>query len=390
MRELKEAAGLPSLRSVVATASSARVLDLHALAAENLDDPDYAERPMFIHPVLNRSIIVKHNVSETDRLTSGRLEATKVIFPFDQLDLRLGGQLLFVEERDFIGLFNRHLDYTDRSLDRDLRVLRILDKLPTLDPFLVRESLKLQQIEVGRCYYRFSESDKAEMLDFVGGEIGALIQQCFGEMRGNDKRMQRLAQLFLADQESPELEPLRATFRMEASEFSEALFSWKAFLYYRWRSQALSPMLKSTLSSISAIRAGRFERDELSFVIRAKRLLEKTITNSWREVSRRLRLYDGAFSALTGRENPGGFRAFLMNGSGMFIELGERIGRLEQIVSFWAYRFGDERVTGISSDEAIEAMRDLLQTLSLSLEGRTRAVSREAAPYRLRYRSSTW
>jgi hypothetical protein len=367
MQVLKSVAGLRSLKSIAVTASTARVLDLHALAAENLDDPDYLEHPLFVHPVLNRSIIVKHNVrsGEEDRLAPRRLNVTKIIFPFDPSDLNLGGQFMFVDQHDFVAALTRYLDYTDLPLDRDVAMLRMLDKLPTLDPFLIREILNKQKLEVARCYYRFSKEDKAEMLGFVAGEIEALIQLCFGETVANDKRTRRLSQLLLADQDSLELEPLRLTLRMDPAEFSEAMFSWKAFLYYRWRSRTVAPMLKSTLKSIAGIRSRRYERDELSFVIGAKALLEKTITSSWREVAQRLKLYDRAFASLTNQENPDGFRTFLIHGSSLFIELGERIGRLEQVVSFWNDRFGNQRIAGMSPDDVLDGMRELLQALSV-------------------------
>lgn len=367
MQVLKSVAGVRSLKNIAAMASSARVLDLHALAAENLEDPDYLEKPLFAHPVLNRSIIVKHNArpGDEERLAPRRFNATKIIFPFDQFDLNLGGQFLFVDQHDFLSALTRHLDYTDLPLDRDVAMLRIIDKLPTLDPFLIREVLNRQKIDVGRCYYRFSKGDKAEMLGFVAGEIEALIQLCFGDMEANGKRTRRLSQLLLADQDSPELEPLRLTLRMDESEFSEAMFSWKAFLYYRWRSRAVAPQLKATLKSLSGIRARRYERDELSFVLAAKRLLEETITNSWREVAQRLKLYDRAFASLTQQENSDSFRTFLIHGSSLFIELGERIGRLEQVVSFWSDRFGDQHLSATSPDDVLDGLRDLLQSLSV-------------------------
>ena len=372
MQVLKSVAGVRSLKGMTAAASSARVLDLHALAVEAIDDPDYLAKPLFIHPVLNRSIIVKHNVrpGEADRLAPRRFNATKVIFPLDQRDLNLGGQSLFVDQSDFVGALTRHLDYTDLPLDRDVRVLRILDQLPTLDPFLVREVLSQQHIDVGRCYYRFSETDKAEMLGFVSGEIEALIRLCFGEGDTNERKSRRLSQLLLSDQDNAELDPLSQTLRMEREEFSEAMFVWKAFLYYRWRSGALAPLLETTLRSLSSIRNARYERDELSFVIGAKRLLEKTITNSWREVGGRLKLYDRAFASLTEDQNPDGFRAFLIRGPSLFIELGEEIGRLEQLVSFWNDRFGVERVSILPPEEVLDGMRELLQALAINISAR--------------------
>ncbi len=371
MQVLKSAAGVNSLRRLAATGSSARVMDLHALAGESPKDPDYAERPLFMHPVLNRSIVVKHNLhwSEAHRLTTPRTNTTKIIFPFDQKDLGLGGQALFVSQKDFIGALTRHLDYTDLPLSRDMAVLLAMDKLPTLDPFLVSEILNQKGIGVARCYFRFSRGDRAAMLGFVSGEIEALILSCFGEMKANDKRARRLSQLLLSDHRSPELEPLRFTFRMSETDFSEAMFAWKAFLYYRWRSNALATMLKTTLKSIRSIDALRYRRGELTFVLKAKPLLEQNLVATWREVGRRLRLYDRAFAALTEKQQPDAFTSFLVQGSRLFVELGDRIGRLEHAVSFWNDRFGGERLGAQSPEDVLDGIRDLLQALSIQVVG---------------------
>ncbi len=358
--------GVRSLRAIAAEASSARVLDLASLAVEAPTDSEYLERPMFLHPVLNRTIILKHNVGSTeeDRLAPRRLGSTKVIFPFDPYDLDLGGQYLFVDQPEFIPSLTRHLDYGDLPLDRDLAVLRMLDKLPTLDPFLVRGILAHQRLDVGRCYYRLSDLDRADMLTFVTGEIQALIQLCFGDPKRGDDRAERLSQRLLGDADSPELGFLRESLRMAPDEFSEAMFTWKAFLYYRWRAQELKVQIRATLQSFSRIRSRRFERDELQFVMRCKDLLQRAVAGWMEDVALRLKRYDKAFDALTNVGDPGAFRQFLAQGSGL--DLGERIGRLEQVVGFWSQRFGLERMSAMSPDEILDGMRDLLQGLAIS------------------------
>ena len=152
-----------SLKGLTARASSARVLDLHAVAQENLQNPGYFEHPLFIHPVLNRAIIAKHNMGPGEaQIAPRRFNATKVIFPFDKFDLGLGGQYLFVDQSDFLGAVARLLDYTDLPQDRDVAVLRAIDRLPTLDPFLIHEILGQQHIEVDPCYCRLSKTDEAD------------------------------------------------------------------------------------------------------------------------------------------------------------------------------------------------------------------------------------
>src|SRR6185437_8799293 len=53
-----------------------------------------------------------------------------------------------------------------------------------------------------------------------------------------------------------------------------------------------------------------------------------------------LMTYDVAYRSLIEDANPGPFRRFLINGPSMFYELGEMIGILDHIRSFWTYRMG--------------------------------------------------
>jgi hypothetical protein len=365
MQVYKVDAGVRNLKAMVATSSSARILNLHGLATELPTDPDYLNKPMFVHPVLNRAIIAKHNVAPGDeeRIAPRRFNATKIIFPFDAKDLNLGGQFIFVDQPDFMDALTRRLDYGDRPLDRDVAVLRILDRLPTLDPFLLREVLAKQHIEVDQSYYRLSAPDKAQMLSFVEGQMESLIQLCFGELDPLGPRTKRMSKLLLAEGDSADLAPLRTTLQMDDEDFSEAMFAWKAFLYYRWRVQTLAPALKSTVSSIGKLSRRHYDANTTRFVTSAKGLLEEAITGAWREIAQTLKLYDRAYQGLTQDQKPENFRRFLSDGASLFIGLGERIGRLEQVVSFWTYRL--DQHAAMSPDELMDNLRDLLQGLSI-------------------------
>jgi len=190
----------------------------------------------------------------------------------------------------------------------------------------------------------------------------SLIQLCFGELDPADPRTERMSRLLLSDGDSAELEPLKTTLKMDDEDFSEAMFAWKAFLYYRWRAQTMAPALKSTLRSIAKLSNRRCDADTLAFMVKAKGQIEGAIATAWREIGQTLKLYDNAYLALTQDQKPENFRGFLSKGASLFIGLGERIGRLEQVVSFWSYRL--DQHTAMSPDELSDNLRDLLQGLS--------------------------
>jgi len=368
MRALTNLNGVQSLRNITARSSSARVLDLHSLARECAPDPDHRARPMFAHPMLNRTLVVKHHPrpGEFEFGADRGAIVTKVIFPFDPGDLDLGGQFLLVDDPDLVDQLERHLDYRDADIDRDVLVLKLLDRLPTLDPFLLYEALNANKIEVATCYFRLSPSDKAEMLDFVARQVETLIGLCFGGVAVSGAQAKRLSELILSEGDSPELAPLRLAMRMEGPQFSQAMFCWKAVLYYRWRSRSLGPEMKLTRRSIASVDTARFDIDAAPYVRRAVLELESMIADCERRIAEMFRIYDEVFDALTEQRTPEPFRRFLIDGPKLFARLGERMGRLEQLVSYWQHQFPGRSVRQISPEAVFDGLRNLLSALSLN------------------------
>jgi hypothetical protein len=367
MRALNSVAGVESLRSITARSSSARVLDLHSLAIDAAQDPDHAARPMFTHPVLNRTIIVKHHPrpGEFEFESERGAIVTKVIFPFDPKDLDLGGQFVLVDDPDLLSQLERHLDYREANLDRDYLVLMLLDRLPTLDPFLLHEALSANRIEVAPCYFRLSPMDKREMLEFVAHQVETLISLCFGGANASVAQTKRLSELILAEGDSPELDPLRLAMRMEPPEFAQAMFCWKAVLYYRWRSRLLRPEVKLTRKAIARIETARFDLDANRYVRASIARLETLISDCERRIAEMFRIYDEVFDALTEQRSSEPFRHFLVDGPRMFASLGERMGRLEQLISYWAHQFPSNRLSQMSPEAVFDGLRMLLSALSL-------------------------
>jgi hypothetical protein len=86
--------------------------------------------------------------------------ATKIIIPFDPSDLRAGGRSLLVDQRGYSDMLRSAGNYGADALDRDLWVLRLLNAVPSLDPFLLRKHLRNNNIEVASSYFAISQGDQ--------------------------------------------------------------------------------------------------------------------------------------------------------------------------------------------------------------------------------------
>jgi hypothetical protein len=137
------------------------------------------------------------------------------------------------------------------------------------------------------------------------------------------------------------------------------VFCWKAFLYYKWQLADLLPRVGPVLKQISTIQPRGPQSDDVKVYLRtARETLNKTLVASCRSVKATLGIYDTAYVQLTEKSDPTMFREFLLKAPSMFNELGERLGAVEHIISFWRFRFPGDRLPVITADELCDLFMD--------------------------------
>jgi hypothetical protein len=148
-----------SLEYLERSASTARVLNLLKISRENRDSPEWRERPLFQTPALNTCLLIKHRLrrNEIDAFRGRRQTATKVIVPIDNGELRSGGRYFFVDQINFEATLSEVFGIQPGH--PDVNTLRLMDKLPSLDPFLMREQLRRSGIDPAPCYFALSDAD---------------------------------------------------------------------------------------------------------------------------------------------------------------------------------------------------------------------------------------
>ena len=369
-----------NLDALKRTASTSRVLNLLAVAeTRDPDDGVYLKQPFFSNPVLNESIILKHRVRQDERFVFDfpPTVATKVILPFERSDLRLGGQSCFVGQRGWLSILEE-LTQDTGTLQRDAALLRELNSLPSLDPFLMKESLIRKGYSIAPNYFAISDADMEKMQNFVGIQIQALIELAFPNQNNSSSGL-KMAGVILSTTIDERLEPLRNVMRLDAESYREGIFSWKGFLYYKWALNDLLPRLSDVLDEIPMLKSSSFVDNDQSRMIEASKFtLAKTIHLRRLEVQEALQVYDDAYRDLTQNDHPMAFRDFLMNAPSMFVVLGERIGVISHIVSFWQYRFPSGVDLIVPAEEIIDILHDVHSNLDgFNVENfQTRPVSR--------------
>jgi hypothetical protein len=371
MRDTKDVRSLTGLRD----ASSARVLNLVAVEKAYRDLPEYRQAPLFLSPVLNSSILLKHRLRSDEYFLfeDPRPNVTKIVIPFDKTDLRLGGTSLLWGQRGYMESLREAGKYGDRGIERDKLVLDILNELPSLDPFLVHERLLSGDIDVADCYFELSKSDKLRMHEFVAGEIKELIALASRSGkpggRADAGSTARLVTALLSTGADEQLEPLRATLMMGHEEFRKGIFSWRGFLYYKWSAVELLPQVSAVARQISNLRVSRnASSEQLHYISNSKRRLITRMAQHVKDVSAALALYDNFFVELVKRGQPQAFRDFLLRAPVMFLELGEKHGGLAHIVSFWKFRFPSTDTAAVDAALVFSLFSDFLLSVGIAVE----------------------
>lgn len=353
-----------NLARLQGSASTSRVLNLLAVWRAHRDEPQWAENPLFQNPHLNRSLIIKHRIrrDELDLFPRRRQVATKVVMPIDPGELRLGGRYVFVDQANFASMIREV--FGDSMPERDVETLRLLDRLPSLDPFLLREQLSRSGRSPAQVYFELTEADRKRMFAFAQAEIAPLVTMSMGENERNDHHAAVLVSKILSNADGEEMEPLRLTLRLAKEEYAEGVFCWKGFLYYKWSRGEISREVDQVCQEVRTLKpVGPQDNETRAYLSRSRHVLAASITRALASVTKTLRVYDDAYAHLTDNGRPTAFREFLLDAPLLFTRLGEEVGTLQHIVSFWRYRFGPNAAP-VSVEELIDIFMDFEGSLS--------------------------
>ena len=354
--------------SALATASSSRVLNLAQIGMGQSGNPSHASAPLFHSVAMNNAIIIKHRLraDETYLFAEPRAVATKVVIPFEKTDLRVGGRSFFVGQRGWQESFREAGNHASQAdMKHDLDVLTLIDAVPSLDPFLLREALRNHDFTPDACYFEISTADQARMYASAAQEVRrltALAMRGTGQTQASSSA--KIVSALLSSEVGDKLEPLRATLRLGSDEFREGIFSWRGFLYYKWSMAELKPQVLKVLRDLNTIRiGGKADHETMTFIAESKRAIAGAVRRNLDEVARVLGVYDGAYGALTERQDPASFRNFLLDAPPLFLEMGEKMGAMSHMASFWRYRFPSGAPRQADVEEMAAIFRDFLSSV---------------------------
>ena len=269
-----------------------------------------------------------------------------------------------------VGNYGEKLD-----IKRDLDVLRLVDGVPSLDPFLLREHLRSNGIEPDACYFSISAADQQRMFEYCAKEVGRLTALATkGKNSSKDTSTSKIVTALCPAKWAIGLSRYVLRSSSALRNLLKASSAGEGFFTDKWSLEEFWPNIIKVLRDIKAIGpTGKVDAEQAAYLTNVKRALIMGVKTSSDDVRRVLGIYDEAYSHLIERQDPKQFRDFLLNAPSMFLELGEKIGSITHITSFWQYRFPSVAPKAADVEELMMIFEDFAQSFGLDALSKTAA-----------------
>jgi hypothetical protein len=330
---------------------SPRVLNCGVLTRRILAE-DPSAKLFFTSRPLNDVVLIKDTVPESEsRLAKGPI-GTKLYFPFNGENVYEGGRTIFAHDRHLeaalVESFGQ-VAITKQALAEDMRILDILDRLPSLDPFLLKDVFLNAGIDMNATYFDVSKDIWNSIEAFIVQRLEPLVKAAFPDTTGSDDKARILIKKIWEARDLEALEPLIDAFRLPKNEALEIFSAWKGINFYAFQTEAGKPLFIDLLTWLKnlemppAIPAA--ERNEF------KAMLEQSKTqlrNEWQKIDGILRDYQDSYDKMFKyKTNSAEFVAFLKNSSKLYWDLGNSLGKTSHASYCWdvvSKRFPDRKM----------------------------------------------
>lgn len=338
---------------------------------EKLQREATPEELFFASRALNNVILIKEpNVSGEkggDPFDAPLPIRTKVFVPYNAENPYEGGQSSFTDD----ARFEEALAYMvgkggldAGSFERDLRKIRTLEQLPSLDPFLLRDRFAMVGEQVNEAYFKLSEADwraiRAHMRErFV--LIGRFATEGKGDVPAATIDM--LVDRIWEARDLEPLFPLLAAFGLPADRAGEFFYSWKGIGFFDYEFTRNTSLVRGFSQWIqSAQPRGYADRDETEAIERGRAHVRARVRTMLGDTLQTLGEFNTSFDQLfRKRETAANFSNFLLHSRRHFWRLGNNLNGIYHVLTLW------DRTTKRSVDRSLP-VQQMIQLLRIMRE----------------------
>lgn len=294
---------------------------------------------------LNNAILIKEPNQGGDRpgdpFTMPLPVRTKLFVPYNADNPYEGGGSAYTDDPRFEEALNYLTgggDVSPEVLQRDLEKIRLIEQLPSLDPFLLKDRFTLSGLPINQAYFKLSDAEWANIRAYIR-ERFALMCRFATEAKG-DVRPEMIDRLVDRIWEARNLEPLHpllAAFGLPVDRAAEFFYSWKGVSFFEYEFARNTPMVRAFSQWLqSSTPRGAMHRDDAAAIDRDRAHVRARLRQTLGETLAIFQEFNGSFDQLfRKRESAAAFAAFMLNARRHFWCLGNNLNGVYHSMSVW-------------------------------------------------------
>ncbi|MBV8061910.1 MAG: hypothetical protein JO126_07920 [Alphaproteobacteria bacterium] len=348
---------------------SARVFNINVMT-RRLMSKDPAAKPFFNNPKFNVIVLIKDTVPEAERKGNVPPIGTKLYIPFNEHDIYEGGRTIFLHnqhlQQALTDQFGVVTGVTPEMLLDDMNKLKVLDSMPSLDPFLLKDLFMRSNMTVNELYFEISQEQWHEIELYILQRFEPLVKAAYPDaMQFDEKARQLIGKIWEAN-DMTALQPLIEAFRFPTDRALEIFGAWKGINYYSFQHTKLKKQLldMATWLKTVAVPPGVMSRTESMELMATLNAGKEAMLKEWQKVEGILRSYNEGYDKMF-KEQAGStqFLDFLRNSARHYWDLGNSMGRISHVTYCWHVytgRYKDRKLPWPETLQTIKLFTDIM------------------------------
>jgi hypothetical protein len=322
---------------------SSRVFNCNDRARKLLKEK--AEDPFFFKThKMHGLVLIKEPVLDPGRRAmTDNIVGTKIYIPYNQDDVYEGGRSIFYDDPRLISVLNemfglKGVTMAEADFSHDVKILGILDRLPSLDGFLMRDALELDGIASNDNYFELSGTERTAIYEYVRRKFEPLVRAaCEGSSSVSNKVNQLIDKVWEA-KDKDALAPLIRAFRFPDEDALAIFSSWKGINFYTFeylrtkqRREQFGLWLRDHAKPRNFVSKG--DQDHLN---QLRRLTVERLRAPWNAVDSITRQYEALYANfLRVPEGVGQFIDFLRKAKEVYWRMGDSLSKINHAIHCW-------------------------------------------------------
>lgn len=292
---------------------------------------------------------------------------TGIFIPYSIADRAAGGVVLYVRQKNFGSLVHEFLglnhQVNDAPTKRDLDILEKIDRIPSLDPFLLKLTLEKTFPDINPVFYDITEAEDVAVRDTITRKVVPIVRKAVDKGTSGDGSLAKFINA-IWDPGAPEAALFVSAFGISTTQTQETFEAWRGISFYEWSySRLVKPVgkllswIQSDLSKpTDAQRIGSSMRQQLESL---RVSVGKKLSINARSPDQFFRDYARRHDEFVSKSDPTSFREFLCSAKKSYWELGWSVTALTHAIGIFSRAIARGAGGQLSAEVLYELYRDL-------------------------------